>query len=332
MAKVSLSSGIKYIVFLALGIVIFYFVYKDQDPGEIWAGVKEFKIEWILLSFVFSVLSHIIRALRWRMMILPLGYSPSRLNCFLAILVMYLANYAFPRLGEVTRCGVLTRYEKVPFAPQIGTVVTERVIDLILLILLFIIVIAAQFGLITGFIESSKLKLGFESSWINSGIFWIILATAAISSILVLYLIRASKIAKKFRELLKKFMEGLLSVRKVKNPGLFILYSFGIYAGYFMMTYSVFMGYAPARELGAMGAFLVLAMGSVGMVIPVQGGIGTYHFFVVETALILGLARPEGQLLALVMHGATTIFMIFIGLLALLALPIVNRKTHLIND
>jgi len=331
-AKLSLSNSIKYLLFFGLGILIFYLVYRGQDPGELWSKVKEFKIEWILLSYVFSILSHITRALRWRMLIQPLGYSPSRLNTFLAILVMYLANFAFPRLGEVSRCGVLTKYEKVPFTPQIGTVVTERIFDFIILLLILLVMVLAQFGVLTGFIENNRDKIGFDSPLVTSPFFIAAILGTIILVVVVFFLyrerIKTNKWVRKFRELLKKFTQGLLSVRKLKKPGLFLFYSISIYVCYFLMTYSVFMGFAPARELGAMAVFAVLAMGSVGMVIPVQGGIGTYHFFVAQTLLVLGLALPDGEVLALVLHGSTTIFMIFIGLLALLALPLVNRNRH----
>jgi len=329
-AKFSVSKGIQYILFFGLGILIFYFVYRGQDPREIWEGIKEFKIEWILLSFVFLVCSHIFRALRWRMMIQPLGYSPSVLNSFLAILTMYLANFVFPRLGEVSRCGVLNKYEKVPIAPQIGTVVTERIIDVLILILLLLLVVLTQFNLVTGILDNDRLKIGFDSGLIHSPLFWLGLLAFVILSIVMVYRFRRRILAwpfmAKLSQLFTKFKTGLLSVRKLKKPWLFALYSILIYVFYFLMTYSVFMGFGPTRELGPMAAFSVMAIGSVGMVVPVQGGIGTYHFFVIETLFLLGLTRSVGQLVALVLHGATTLFTIFIGLVALLVLPLVNRK------
>ncbi len=331
MARITFSKSLKYLLFFGLGILIFYFVYRGQDPAEIWTGIKEFKIEWILLSLVFSFISHIVRALRWRMLIQPLGYSPGVINTFFAVLIMYLANFAFPRLGEISRCGVLTKYEKIPFAPQIGTVVTERIVDVLILILILLGVVFLQFDLITGFLENNRSRIGFDSPLIYSWKFWLVLFAVFLLVGLVIYYNRQKILShpwiNKVIELLKKFMMGLFSIRKIKRPGLFVFYSFVIYGCYFLMTYSVLLGYGPTREMGAMAAFSLLAMGSIGMMIPVQGGIGSYHFFVIETLLVLGLAKSDGQLVAIVLHGSTTIFMIFIGLIALLALPIVNRKT-----
>ena len=171
MAKISPLKILQYLLFFGLGLLIFYFVYRGQDPRKIIDGLKEFDFGWILVSFAFGLLSHLVRALRWRMMIQPLGYSPSVLNTFMAILIMYLANFAFPRLGEVSRCGILTKYEKVPFTPQIGTVVTERIVDFIIFVLILLLVVFSQFGLITGFIDNTRLKLGFDTPLLHSGLF-----------------------------------------------------------------------------------------------------------------------------------------------------------------
>lgn len=330
MAKVSPKKVLQYILFFGFGILIFYFVYRGQDPQKILNEIKEFNIGWILLSLGLAFLSHLVRALRWRMMIQPLGYSPGVINTFLAILVMYLANFAFPRLGEVSRCGVLTKYEKVPFTPQIGTVITERFVDLIILILIFLFVVLAQFGIITEFIENTRVKLGFESPLLQSGLFLGGIVAFVVICGLLFYIFKdrilSNTLVMKIQDLVKKFMLGLLSIRKMKNPGLFVIYSLLIYLFYFLMTYVVMLGYEPTMSLGPGVALTVFVMGSIGMVLPVQGGFGTYHFFVIETLLILGVARPEGQTLALVLHGSMTIFLIFIGLVALLILPLLNRE------
>jgi len=332
LARINIGRILKYLLFFSIGIVIFYFVYRGQDPGEIWEGVMKFKTEWILLSYFFSIFSHFLRALRWRMLINPLGYYPSLKNSFLAILIMYLANFVFPRLGEVSRCGVLTKYEKVPFAEQVGTVVTERMTDLIILILIILAVVIGQFDFLTGFIENNRLEFGFDKPLLESWLFWGLFLTFIIISGGLFYFfrdkIKSMPLFIKLFTLLRKFMDGFMSIRKLKNAWLYIFYSVLIYFFYFMMTYTILMGYGPTSELGANAAFLVMAMGSIGMVIPVQGGFGTYHFFAVETMVILGLSRADGQLAALVLHGSTTILMIFIGLAAMLLLPLVNQKVE----
>lgn len=266
------------------------------------------------------------------MLINPLGYYPSLKNSFLAILIMYLANFIFPRLGEVSRCGVLTKYEKVPFAEQVGTVVTERMTDFIILILIILTVVVGQLDFLSGFFENNRLEFGFDKPLLQSWIFWgIFVALISISAGLIYFLrdkIKTIPVIIKIHDLIRKFIEGFLSIRKLGKPWLFIFYSIMIYFFYFLMTYTILMGYGPTSELGANAAFLVMVMGSIGMIIPVQGGFGTYHFFAIETLVILGLSRADGQLAALVLHGATTILMIFVGLVALLLLPLLNQKVE----
>jgi len=132
--KKFLLDALKYIFFFGAGIMLFIWVYQGQDLRNIWEGLSRFHYGWIAASFIVFLFSHLFRAMRWRMLIESIGYKPGLFNTFLSILVMYLANYALPRLGEVTRCGILKRYEGVPFTSQLGTVLVERIVDVLFLL------------------------------------------------------------------------------------------------------------------------------------------------------------------------------------------------------
>lgn len=330
-----LLNVLQYFVFFVGGIGIFIWVYRGQSPGEILDGLTRFDYGWIALSFVLALLSHFFRAVRWRMLIQPMGYNPRIINTYLAILIMYLANFALPRLGEVTRCGILKRYEKVPFTGQLGTVVVERAVDFVVLLLLILWVFLAEWGRISGFVMGQELD---HSSWMirifSSGlVFW--LAGGGALMLLLIYLFRKSifriKGMQKLVELIRQFTAGLKSIRNLKSPLLFIILTLAIYAAYWGMTYSVFKGFMPTSDLGPMAGLTLLTLGSVGMVLPVQGGIGTYHFFAVETLVLYGIVRTDGQLFALVLHGSMSLFLILIGVLALLVLPLVNRRGAVVS-
>lgn len=328
--KKKLLNLLQYAIFFLGGIGIFIWVYRGQSPDQIWKGLARFDYFWIIISFLLALMSHFFRALRWRMMIKTMGYNPKVSNTFLAILIMYLANFALPRLGEVTRCGVLKRYEKVPFTPQLGTVVAERAVDFIVLVVLVVWVFIAEWTRISGFMMSQQLdQESFVIKVFTSGlIFWIIGGGLLVVLLIVLFRKPLSKlnIAKKLVDLFKQFVTGLKSVLKVRSPLLFILLTILIYASYFGMTFVVFVGFEPTSSLGWLPALTVLTLGSVGMVLPVQGGIGTYHFFAVETLLLYGVLRDDGQLFALVLHGSMSLFLILIGAIALILLPILNRN------
>jgi hypothetical protein len=141
--------------------------------------------------------------------------------------------------------------------------------------------------------------------------------------------LKDKKLVKKAIELIKKFIDGIRSLFRLKNPLMFIVLTLGIYTCYYLMTWFVMLAFVPTSSLSPMVALAVLAMGSVGMVLPVQGGIGTYHFFAVETLVLFGTGRPDAQLLVFVLYGSTTFFIILVGAVALALLPWVNRKSAL---
>ena len=321
---------IKYAAFLFIGVGLFIWVYRGQDPGQIWDGLSKFDYRWILLSFLLAFISHFIRSLRWQMLITPLGYHPKRINTFFAILVMYMANFALPRLGEVTRCGILKRYDKVPFTSQLGTVVIERTVDFILLLGIVLFVFAVEWGRVSGLLTSQQLDSdSLVIRLLSTKMIFLAMGTLLVM-VLIIWIfwskIQQIPLVKKLMDWLIKFSDGLRSIGKLQRPFLFLLYSLLIYALYFGMTYCVLLGFEVTHAIGPMAALSVLALGSIGMVIPVQGGIGTYHFFAVETLLLYGIEKSDGQLLALVLHGSMSLFLILIGIIALILLPLVNKK------
>jgi len=320
---------LKYLFFFGAGLLLFLWVYRDQDPAQILNGLSQFKPGWIIATFGAVILAHLFRAMRWRMLIEPMGTKPGLLNTFLSILVMYLANYALPRLGEVSRCGILNKYERIPFSSLLGTVVVERVADVLFLSLVMMGVLVADWNMLAGFFRPELS--GFERKQLDiPGLALIaILAGLVLVVILLLWLNRKKlmelPLFKKIWGFGAKFVEGLRSVMQLKKPWLFILLTIGIYGCYFLMTWFIVMAFEPTSGLSPMVSLAVLVMGSVGMVLPVQGGIGTYHFFALETLVMYGVSRPDGQLLTFVLYGATTLFVVVIGVIALGLLPIVNR-------
>ncbi|MFH0761684.1 MAG: lysylphosphatidylglycerol synthase transmembrane domain-containing protein [Bacteroidota bacterium] len=321
---------LKYALFFGAGLGIFIWVYSGQNPDKIWAGLKDFNYWWIAASLGISMFSHLFRAMRWKMLIESIGYKPRLSNTFLSILVMYLANYALPRLGEVTRCGILKKYEQIPFTEQLGTVLMERVVDVIVLIVMLIVVFLADWDTLVGFLMpgSGNIEykdISFLGSWWFLGLIGLFLLICVAVWLFRKRLARIRGI-KKLTSFAGKFVEGLKSVLHLKNPWLFILLTLGIYGSYYLMTWFVMLGFRPTQGLSPFIALAVLAMGSVGMVLPVQAGMGTYHFFVTQTLMLYAIVESEGAVLALVLHGSTTIFVIIIGVIALVLLPLINRE------
>ncbi|MGQ8338426.1 lysylphosphatidylglycerol synthase transmembrane domain-containing protein [Sunxiuqinia sp. A32] len=327
--KQKLIKILKFLAFLALGIVLFWLVYKDQDIDRIKSILtNDVNYFWIWVSLFLGLLSHISRTMRWNLMIEPLGKKPRLLNTFLSVMVGYLMNLVIPRMGEISRCGVLARYEKISFTKLIGTVVTERIIDVIMLLILTFIVVVTQFGEVIKFLNNNpdikdKLNSIAFSPWAILGILFVII---------LIYVFR-KKLKKtaafsKVKEIINNFGEGLKSIKDMKHKGAFIFHSVFIWVMYYIMLYVVFFAFDFTSHLSAIAGLTTFVLGSFGMVAPVQGGIGTWHFMVVQSLIVYGIDKSDGLIFAFLAHGSMTFMLILLGLISLLVLPFINRRTN----
>jgi len=318
---------IRFLAFFALGIFIFWLIYKDQDIERIKSVLKnEVNYFWVVLALFIGLLSHISRTVRWGLMIEPIGHKPRFINTFLAVMVGYLMNMAFPRMGEVTRCGVLSRYEKISFTKLFGTVVAERLVDMVSLLILLGIVIAAQFGKMLSFVHENpeieeKLISVFTSPFLFAAVFLLIILFVVFRKAF-----KHTLIFKKLSEILKNFKEGFISIRSIKRKGWFYFHSVLIWTLYYLMLYVTFFAFDFTRGLNPIAGLTTFVIASFGMVAPVQGGIGAWHFMATEALLLYGVPRENGVIFAFVSHTSTTSMIIIIGLISLLVLPFINRR------
>jgi hypothetical protein len=322
----AINKSFRFFLFLFLGLTILWWLYKDQDPKKM-ADIlkKEVNYGWIFLSLILGLFSHISRTIRWQMLIEPIEKRPGLLNTFLSVMIGYLANLAIPRMGEISRCAVLSRYEEISFSRLVGTVVTERIIDLIMLLLSLVLVIITQYNVFIDIIKN-KLNLGEIGNFLSSREFYF----SAILIIGIFFLFRKKimkwKVFYKFRELWRQFKEGLFSFRNVKNKFLFVFHTVLIYVLYFLMIYVCFFGFPFTRHLSPGKGLAVFVLGSFGMVAPVQGGIGPWHFLVISTLIFFGIESSQASAFALLVHGSLNAMIIVTGLLSFLTIPLINKK------
>lgn len=324
--KQNIIKTLKFTSFFLLGILIFWMVYKDQDISRI-KGIltNEVNYFWIVVSLLLGLLSHVSRTIRWNLMIEPLGHKPRLLNTFLAVMVGYLMNLALPRMGEISRCGVLARYEKISFTKLVGTVVLERLIDVLMLLLLLLVVVITQFGQMVEFLKNNpevqeKLMQVLTSPFLIGGFVFVIILIW-----LARHKIKASSLMQKVLGFVHKFIEGFRSIQHMKKKGAFIFHSFFIWFLYYLMLYCVFFSFGFTSHLTPLAGLTVFVLGSFGMVAPVQGGIGAWHFMIIEGLALYGVDRVDGQVFALLAHGTTTIMLIVLGVIGVIILPIVNE-------
>lgn len=324
---------LKFIAFFSIGAFIFWLIYKDLDIDRIKSVLKnEVKYSWVAVSLIIGLLSHISRTLRWGLMIEPIGHKPRFINTFLAVMVGYLMNIAFPRMGEISRCGVLSKYEKISFTKLIGTVVAERLVDMISLLILLGIVVFSQFGKMFNFIKQNpgfkeKIYAVFTSPY---------LIVAVIVFIILFFVFRKAfkhtVIFKKIIDILRNFKEGFISIQSIKKKGWFYFHSVFIWTMYFLMLYSIFFAFDFTRNLGPIAGLTVFVIASFGMVAPVQGGFGAYHFMASEALALYGVTKINGGIFALVAHESMTAMIIAIGIISLLVLPFINQRNVIAEE
>lgn len=330
MNRKKIIKTLNYVVFLGIGIFLFYLVYKDMELDSLKAELKNIKYGWIILSFLIGILSHISRAIRWNMLIKPLGYNPRIINSFLSVMVMYLTNLAVPRVGEVIRCSVLTKYEKVPFSKLIGTVIVERLTDTVALAVFAAMIILSQFGAIKEFfLNNPQMGEGISNLLSTKNI---LLAVAGFAALIILIFIfrealKKTKFYKKITDFLKNIVEGLKTIAQLENKWYYIGHTVFIYLMWLISLYVIFFSYPPTAHLGISAASVALVMGALSMIAPIQGGIGAWHFMVSRTLLIYGIALVTGEKFALIAHTSTFyVFLLVFGLISLILIPIVNRN------
>jgi len=304
-----------------------------MDLKKIMWEIVSANMFWVAVSGFISIVAFVVRAHRWNLLIEPMGYSPSLKNTTYSVMVGYLANYFVPRLGEVTRCGALSKAESVPFNKLLGTVIVERIIDVFSLLLCIILASFLERKRLGNFftvnifepLVSKFQKLGNSPLLIVTSILFI---TGLI--ITLIYFIKKSR--KKdadsgISKIIKGFIDGLRSVANLKRPWLFIFQSVFIWVLYYFGVYVSLFAFPFTSGLGAGTALFLLVAGGIGMSAPVQGGIGAYHLFVSQGLVLYGVLKENGLAFATMLHGLQLILVILLGITSMFLLFSARKKT-----
>ena len=324
-----LASVLKYILLLAVAVLLLYFAFKNVSVATIFHEMLQANIFWLGVSTVFSFVALISRAYRWKLLIEPLGYQPSLKNTTYAVMVGYLANLAFPRLGEVTRCGSLSTAENIPFNKLLGTVVVERIIDVISLLICILLVAIIEFNRLGNFFKNnfSDPLISKITKFTSSAIIIIVMIVVALAVVFFL-LIRYSKrkSPSKWTAIINGFVKGLVSIKHLDKPWLFVFHSVFIWFLYYLSVYVCLFALPFTSHLGPAAALFLLVAGGIGMSAPVQGGIGAYHLMVSQGLLLYGVKLENGLSFATLLHSLQLITVIVTGSVAMLLLFIQRRK------
>ncbi|HAJ99460.1 MAG TPA: hypothetical protein DCM62_05500 [Bacteroidales bacterium] len=310
LVKKNLATYLKQLVFLAIGLLILWLVTREQDLNQIWFYLRNANFLWYVPAIAAGILSHYTRALRWKILINSLGQKVRTTDVFYAVMVGYSVNLAVPRLGEITKCVAITKSYGIPLNRMAGTMVAERLFDMLTLALLLIFTIVSQSHFIMGFLNQLLLhrvaEIASHEPWLLIGLALGGLALMVVAFIALRRWLADSRPESKGARLKNQiigFKEGIKTMYMMQNKFRFIVLTFIIWILYFLTAFLGFLAIEATQHLPIMAGVTLLAMGSLGILAPVPAGIGTFHFITIATLTMLyGIASEPATTYAYLSH------------------------------
>jgi uncharacterized protein (TIRG00374 family) len=319
LAKVSLP--------LLLGGAILYWMYRDFDFQHVrHVLLHEMSWTWMLLSLPFCVLAQAFRGWRWRQTLEPVGEKPRTSVSVHSIFLSYAVSLLIPRVGEFTRCGVLKRYDNISFPKALGTVVTERAIDSLLVMGITMMVLLLEMSTFGTFFQKTGTSIqGILQKFSLTGYLVVAVCLAAIL-ILLHFLLRKLSIYNKVRATLRGIWQGVISLKDVRNIPLFVFFTLGIWLSYFLHYYLTFFCFDFTADLGLGCALVTFIVGSIAVIVPTPNGAGPWHFAVKTMLILYGVADEKALYFVLIVHTIQTMLVVLLGVYAWLALNFTKIK------
>ena len=322
-----LRTALKICLPLVFGFLLLWLIYRKMDVSEIWRVVEEdVRYDILLISLLFGLFANVIRGLRWGLLIDSLGERFKMANAIYAVLGNYAVNLVLPRIGEVWRCGVVNRYDKISFTKLLGTLFIDRVSDTIMVGSITLLIFIFNFDFFISFFEKNPALLEGFRAMLNS--IWIYVALLGLAGVVwfVFTYMSHFTLVQKAKEMLKNVCEGMKSIWFLEHKLRFVIQTLLIWAGYFCYFYITFYAFDFTRDLGITVGLIAFTMSSIGVAVPVQGGIGPWHFMVIATLLCFGVQENDAAAFALVVHTIQTVWTGLCGLFGIAILTFLNRK------
>lgn len=315
---------------LLFGGAILYWMYRDFDIESI-RDVLLHKMNWwwMLASFPFGILAQAFRAWRWKQTLAPLDEHPRTKTCMNAIFLSYAASLVVPRIGEFTRCGVLAKKDGVNFAKALGTVVTERAVDSLIILIITALVLLLQMPVFLSFFSKTGTRIDDLTALLGmfSTTGYIVVAICAVMTLMCFYIFR-KKLAfyDKMKTTVQGILDGVMSLRNVSNVPLFLFYSLAIWGAYFLHYYLTFFCFEGTSHLGLMCALVTFIVGSIAVLVPTPNGAGSWHFAVKTMLILYGVADNEALYFVLIVHTIQTLLVAALGIYASVCLSLYPNK------
>lgn len=317
----NLKSAFKVLLPLAIGVFFIYLTVSTTTKEEqqlILSYIKKADFRFIILSVFFGILSHLSRAYRWKFLLAPLGYRPRFINAVLSVLIAYIANLGIPRSGELLRATTMSSYEKIPFEKLFGTIIAERLVDLILLLCFILLSLSLQYDLILTALKEKQISPSL-----------LVLALVVVSffflALRALFKKNQSPLILRIKTFLKGLAEGILSIRSMQNKGAFIVHTLFIWFMYLAMFYAIKWTVPETAGLGINALLPAFVIGGL-TISATNGGIGIYPFSVALMLSAFGISNESGLAFGWIMWSSQTLMILVFGSLSFFILPLVNRE------
>lgn len=321
-------SFLKVAISIGLAAVLLFLVFRNVEWVDFWEKSKTVDYTWVIVSIFLSIVAYSARAYRWNILLEPMGYKLKTSRTTLAVLIGYLANLALPRLGEITRCGVLNRNDNVRVSTALGSVVTERIMDMLVLLLLIGFSLISESGRLLTF-----LKTAYKDLNIPSYVPYIVVGVGVVGILaLVLFVRNQDKLKGKLAFLLKEFVAGFLSLRHISRPFGFIVSTVLLWVVYYLMSYIIIFSLPETAHLDFSAGLMLLITGGIALSLPVQSGFGTYHGMIAGMLLLYGIDQNTGIFLATLLHTSQIVAVALFGTIALFISFLIRRKKNEINQ
>jgi uncharacterized protein (TIRG00374 family) len=333
------KSIIQFLILLSIGVLFIWLSLKEVAPHKekVISAFREADYLWVFVSLIISIAAHFLRAYRWNYLLNPLGHKVGLLNSNCYVLIGYFFNYGIPRMGEISRCTFATRYDKVPFEVALGTVITERIVDTLIFIVIFVLVLFLQFSSLIGLANEyvfSKIAPKLQGLSQNPVKMWVLIAVIVIGISCFLYFRKklASLLRGKFGNIIKGFANGVGSIRKLERPFAFVVLSFLIWICYFYSLYFCFFAIPGTAQLTQSQALILLLFGTIGVIVS-PGGIGAYQYIL--TAILTStflIDQASAFALPWLSWGSQFIMLVVLGIISLIVLPFINRNKDVVSQ
>ena len=316
---------LKFALPLLLGLLLLFFAFKNIQLDDFLSKLDQTQYEWVIGSILLSSLAYVSRAYRWQILLRAADQKVSTFRLTLAVFVGYLANLAFPRLGEVIRCAVLKKTNQIPVSISIGTVVTERIIDSLVLLFFLIVALLLEFDLIVTYFENifSTYHIPLD------GILYAVLTLLMIFSILIFVILRTyTPWSQRIKKMALEVLKGILTIKSIRSKYPFLMATAVMWLTYFLMSYMIFFALEETSSLSLMAGFMLLVSGGIALALPVQGGIGTYHAMIAMMLGLYGIENTTGLFLATLLHSSQVLSVVIFGGVSLVITLGIEKKNR----